>query len=165
MRVRLADALVASVLVAAVVGGTVFAQVAKHAPALEQAKAVLNPASKSGVHGRALLSLNPKTQVLVVTVTARGLKPNSSHPEHIHKGTCAHYGAIVYGLKNLIANKKGIGRSVTSVRGVKVIPAKGWIVNIHLGPSLVGKGLTQIACGPVVGGKGGSSSKSHSTWG
>jgi hypothetical protein len=102
------------------------------------------------VHGLATLTLNLKTHVMTVVVTAAGLKPDTLHPEHIHLGACPHFGKIVYWLRDMNANAKGDGRTVTTFHGVKTIPARGWLVNIHQGPGLSGKGLTQIACGNVV---------------
>ncbi len=116
----------------------------------EHASATLSPEAGTRVHGRALLTLDTRTHVLRVVVTAAGMVRGSSHPEHIHAGTCKKPGRILFGLNELHAGKNGAGRSVTAIKGVKGIAARGWIVNIHRGPALKGAGATPVACGPVV---------------
>jgi hypothetical protein len=145
-------------LAAALTGGLAYAHAAVKAPRLMEAKAVLKPVPPSHAHGTAVLVLNPATHVLKVTVTVAGLAPGTKHPMHIHAGMCPHFGKIVYWLRYLTANRSGVGHSVTLIDGVKAIPAKGWLVNIHQGPGLTGKQLTQLACGDVVGGHGAASS-------
>ena len=103
--------------------------------------------------GTANLIWNPDGNVLTVRVSASDLAPNSTHPEHIHGGTCASnpMGPIIYTLNPLIADAHGDATSVTNIPNVqKGIPASGWYVNIHNGPTL-GTALEarSIACGTV----------------
>jgi hypothetical protein len=89
--------------------------------------------------GTADLTWNPDSHLLTVTVSATGLAPNSTHPEHVHGGTCASnpMGPILYTLNPLIADAHGDGVSVTNIKGVmNGIPASGWYVNVHNGPTL-----------------------------
>ena len=89
--------------------------------------------------GAVTLSWNPSNDVLTVNVSLTGLAPNSTHPEHIHAGTCASnpMGPIVYSLAPLVANAHGVATSTTTIAGVmKGIPASGWYVNVHNGPQL-----------------------------
>jgi hypothetical protein len=87
-----------------------------------------------------------QTQVLE---QVNGLAPNSTHPTHIHQGTtCAANGPILYLFPNLVANAQGVASNPTSIN-TTTIPASGWYVNIHLGPTLGGTGATAISCGVV----------------
>lgn len=103
--------------------------------------------------GTTNLTWNPDSHMLTVKVSASGLAPNSTHPEHIHGGTCASnpMGPIIYTLNPLIADAHGDGTSVTNIKGVqKGIPASGWYVNVHNGPTLnTDLEARPIACGNV----------------
>lgn len=117
--------------------------------ATKQAVAELSSTSNTHVNGSANLSLDLKTNEMTVTVQASGLQPNSSHPEHIHLGTCSKPGSPVYPLQNLVTNKDGNGTSTTIIKNVKVIPSSSWIVNLHEGPDLQGAHAQQVSCGAV----------------
>ena len=99
------------------------------------------------------LTWNPDNQNLEVKVSATGLAPNSTHPEHIHAGTCASnpMGAIIYTLNPLVADAHGVGSAETTIENVKNgIPVSGWYVNVHNGPTLNSDLQAQpIACGTV----------------
>jgi hypothetical protein len=116
--------------------------------------------------GQATLTWRPSangTGTLTVNISATGLAPNSTHPEHIHAGTCATnpMGPIIYQLRPLVADAHGNAQQQTIITDVKNgIPATGWFVNIHNGPTLnasVALALNQartIACGDVVNPQG-----------
>lgn len=103
--------------------------------------------------GTADLTWDPNSHLLAVIVSATGLAPSSTHPEHIHGGTCASnpMGPILYTLNPLIADAHGDGTSVTNIKGVmNGIPASGWYVNVHNGPTLnMDLEARPIACGTV----------------
>ncbi len=105
----------------------------------------LSPSKDSKVNGTATLTLDPKTHELTVVVKASGLAPNSVHPVHIDSGTTAKPGAEVYALANLTADKNGDATSTTVIKGVKNIPATGWVILIYQGP----KDLKVLASGDV----------------
>lgn len=87
--------------------------------------------------GTSDLTWDAASQALTVKVALSGLAPNSTHPEHIHKGDCSSNGDIVYKLNPLTANSLGVGTSETTIPGVKDgILAKGWYINIHNGPGI-----------------------------
>jgi hypothetical protein len=87
--------------------------------------------------GTSDLTWDAASQALTVKIALSGLAPNSTHPEHIHKGDCSSNGDIAYKLNPLTANSLGVGTSVTTIPGVKDgIPANGWYVNVHNGPGL-----------------------------
>ncbi|MDB5084180.1 MAG: hypothetical protein JWN30_1066 [Bacilli bacterium] len=116
----------------------------------QQATADLTSTTNPNIKGTATLVLNPSTNVLTVTEKVSGLDPNSSHPEHIHSGTPANPGTIVYPLNTVIADSQGNATVTTVINDVTQIPASGWIINIHLGPNLTGDQAKQIAAGSVV---------------
>ncbi|MCF8566850.1 CHRD domain-containing protein [Alicyclobacillus tolerans] len=119
----------------------------------QTASVALKPSAlvaKNKASGTATLVLNTKTHQMTVTVKMTGLVANSIHPEHIHTGTVPHIGAIVYPLKNLVANKSGVATATTVIKNVKKIPAKGWVIDVHEGPNLKGSHALSIANGNVV---------------
>jgi hypothetical protein len=127
-----------------------------------QLGADLNPSPT----GQATLTWHPGTNgmgTLTVNVSATGLAPNSTHPEHLHAGTCASnpMGPIIYTLQPLVADAHGNAQQQTLITGIKNgIPASGWYVNVHNGPTLsTGATLSldqarPIACGNVVNPQG-----------
>ena len=99
------------------------------------------------------LTWNAANQQLQVTIKATGLAPNSTHPVHVHVGTCANnaQGQMLYTLTPLKADNHGNGKSDTNIKGVQTgIPASGWYVNIHNGPTLNTElEARPIACGDI----------------
>jgi plastocyanin len=107
------------------------------------------PIGNSGVSGNASISfIAPFTMKVLVNVS--GLTPNTSHPIHIHLGTCDYNGPILYYLNTLVADSKGYASSTTIITNVTMLPNVGWYINIHQGPTLSGSGANPIACGNVV---------------
>ncbi len=88
---------------------------------------------------------------LMVTIAVSGLTPGSTHLVHIHAGTCSAMGQIVHGLLPLVADAHGVGLSTTTIAGVMSgIPARGWAVNIHNGPTFATSlDARPIACGNI----------------
>ena len=101
--------------------------------------------------GTADLSWSSKNYTLMVTIALSGLAPGSTHLVHIHAGTCAGMGQIVYTLRPLQADAHGAGLSTTVIGGATSgIPARGWAVNIHNGPTFAtGLAARPIACGNI----------------
>lgn len=105
-------------------------------------------AADQNVTGNAQLAVN--NGGLTVTVTLHDLVPHSTHMLHIHTGSCASQGKVVYSLKSVVANASGVGTSTTVIPGVASIPDSGWYINAHLGPSLnTQTGFDPIACGDI----------------
>jgi hypothetical protein len=116
----------------------------------------LNPtmAADQNVSGEAKLSITHGH--LTVMVVVHGLVPGSVHMEHIHSGTCAHQGTVLYSLQNLIADTHGTATATTIIPRITQIPTQGWYVNIHRGAVLTDSHGTinspnfdPIACGNV----------------
>jgi hypothetical protein len=87
-------------------------------------------------HGSATLVYSGSRHTLTVTVHARGVAPGP-HAAHIHLGSCMSQGPVLYMLKDLVANRRGvIVHAVRVFTGVTTpIPARGWYLNIHQGNS------------------------------
>jgi len=105
-------------------------------------------APSQNASGRAQLRIQNGN--LVVTLTASGLEPGSTHPAHIHTGSCQEQGAIVHPLQSLVANSAGNASSTTTVNNVSSIPSSGWYVNVHRGVYLNSQiDFDPIICGNV----------------
>ena len=106
--------------------------------------------------GKALFTWKPANQTLQVTLSLTGLAPNSTHPAHIHLGSCeqSSMGQVVSPLMDVKADAQGNATVTTMINGVKKgIPApapKGWFVNVHNGPTLSTELERRwLACGNV----------------
>lgn len=102
-------------------------------------------------YGTASLKWSPKSKQLSVIIKLTGLAPNSTHPAHIHAGNCGENGSIVYMLNNVVANSGGDANVTTTISNVQNgIPASGWYINVHNGPTLSpAEQFLPIACGNV----------------
>ena len=99
----------------------------------------------SGVTGSATVSYNAATNMTTVKVTVNHLEPGSSHPEHIHAGTCSSNGPVLAGLKTIKANATGTGVATTTFKGT--VMNKAAYINVHMGPGLALTQYTVLACG------------------
>ena len=109
----------------------------------------LSPQAHSTTTGAVFLSYNWQEAAIDVSIAVSGLTPNSVHPAHIHTGTsCAANGAVLYPLPDLTADAQGRASASATIPATS-IPAQGWYVNVHQGPSLTGAGVTPISCGVV----------------
>jgi hypothetical protein len=111
------------------------------APGRVSATASLAPQRDSGVSGEATLTERDGTTT--VTVTLRGMAPNSAHAGHIHRGSCA--GAIIHNLATIRADATGQGSATSTVNAP--IDPESWWIQYHTSESPPGP---PIACGPVV---------------
>ena len=107
-----------------------------------------NGAAGDNVHGAATLSRDPGTGVLTVKLTLDGLEPGSSHPAHIHLGSCEAQGPVAVPLTSLQADASGHAELTTAAKNAPSIGS--WYVNVHRGPGLTGTEFTPISCGNVV---------------
>jgi len=109
----------------------------------------LNATPGSGASGTAHLTIAGKT--LTVKLTMSGLQPNSSHAAHIHVGSCASQGGIVYPLHSIVADALGNANETTTIHNVSSIPGHIWYVNVHYSTDMSTQtGYNPIACGNVV---------------
>lgn len=123
-----------TVTVAPNVGGDVAAATLKHVP-----------------NGMANFSWDHATKMLTVQVMLSGLAPSSTHPNHIHEGSCANQGKALYPLSNLVADAHGVANATTKISLPNGIPAKGLYLDVHNGPALSpADQFLSIACGDIV---------------
>lgn len=102
------------------------------------------------VNGIAQLALSGST--LTVKLTMSGFEPNSSHAAHIHSGSCASQGPVIYPLATLMANAQGNASTTTTISKVTSIPSSGWYVNVHHSTNISTQtGFNPVACGDVTG--------------
>ena len=107
---------------------------------------------KHAPSGFARLRWNAQTTVLTVTIRLNGLQAMTHHPAHVHTGACPSDGSIIYALNDVVADAAGNGSSVTTIPNVKGgIPAAGWHINVHSGPTLnTPAQALPITCGDVL---------------
>lgn len=88
--------------------------------------------------GKATLSaVGAKTKV---TISVKGEPAGASQPVHIHVGTCAKPGGVVYPLTNVVG-----GKSTTWINApMSTVKSKGTLINIHESAKNLGK---YMACG------------------
>jgi hypothetical protein len=97
------------------------------------------------VNGTATIILGDNSFRVIVVMT--GLAPNSTHPSHIHTGSsCTANGSVAYALQSVVADANGNASAISTVPVAYAVPATGWYVNVHEGPTLDGAGGTPIAC-------------------
>jgi hypothetical protein len=102
--------------------------------------------------GSAQLNYDATAKTLVVSITLTGLAPKSTHPAHIHQGSCAKpTKTVLYSLNNVVANAQGQGSSTTTLHNVASdIAATGWFINVHNGPVMqTAAQSVSIACGTI----------------
>lgn len=121
-------------------GGTTSAPAASPTAAATSTSATTSTTASATLkhmpHGMATISWDPTRQGLTVKISLIGLAPNSTHPAHIHSGSCANQGAVVYPLQNVVADAHGVGTSMTTIKSVTKLQASGWYLNVHNGPTL-----------------------------
>ena len=133
--------------------GTPPASSSPTSPAVSSSNVLTTQLTHSPV-GTVDMSWDKSSDKLTVKVALTGLAPNSMHPEHIHSGTCAKQGSVVYPLTMLVADGSGKAVSNTTIQNVITIPASGWYVNIHDSNDLSTQtGFDPIACGDVTASK------------
>ncbi|MHB8512253.1 MAG: CHRD domain-containing protein [Actinomycetota bacterium] len=97
--------------------------------------------------GSLTLLWTAKTKSLVLKGILTGLAPNSTHPMHIHAGSCEQQGGVIHPLPNLVANGTGVAIFNDKLTLKTAVPAKGWYVNVHTGPTIVNaQQFRPIAC-------------------
>lgn len=106
------------------------------------------PSSGAGPTGTVDLQWDPQTKALTAIISVSGLQPESSYANHIHAGDCSAAGKILYPLNNLATDATGSATATTTINNITGgIPASGWCVMIHNGPTDAESGLL---CGNVV---------------
>lgn len=112
--------------------------------------ATLQMQAFSGVSGTATLSYDAMSKMTTVKLVVKHLEPGTSHPAHIHSGTCSSNGPVIAALTTVKAGMNGTGTSTTVVAGS--FANKKAYINVHLGPGLALTGYTVLACGQLTSG-------------
>jgi hypothetical protein len=106
-------------------------------------------APNEAASGIALLSLD-HAGTLSVHVVVRGLMPGSAHAVHVHAGSCAEEGKVLFPLNPLVADQQGVATETMTFPHVASIPDQGWYVNVHDGAAVNSQMLfNPIVCGDV----------------
>ena len=100
------------------------------------------------VHGLAQIRFMDRT--IIITLSLSGLAPNTTHMAHIHAGSCAVQGPVLYPLQPVTADAQGNAMTVTTIQVKAVVPAR-WYINIHEAATMAAmmnpSGFNPIACG------------------
>jgi hypothetical protein len=122
-------------------------------PATQAVTSAMKGTGAADQHAAGSASLVLRDATLTVTVTAQHLAPGSSHPQHIHAGSCQRQtpGTIVYMLEPLVADRDGNARSATVIHEVATLPPSGWYLNVHRAGALTEPwNFDPILCGNIV---------------
>jgi len=96
--------------------------------------------SRTGQHGT--ITLTPQGQNTLVVINITGEPEGAVEPSHIHKGNCAHPGAVIWPLTDVVA-----GHSKTVVKApIDKVNVLGDSVNIHKSAAQLN---VYMACGNV----------------
>ncbi len=142
----------AALALTSLVAGTAAVNTASAAPRAKvmTESVMLGSVGHSGVTGTAFLTYSSLTQSTTVKLTLRHFKAGSVHPAHIHVGHCGGNGAVVYPFSPIVAGNNGIGVTTATFKAKLVgMLSKGYYINVHKGPGLLGKQFTVLACGNV----------------
>jgi len=108
----------------------------------------LNGASYGGL---ATITLT-KPGAIQVSLNIKGLSPSAAYSAQLRLGTCSEQGKVLYALRDVAANAKGVGTSSTSisdnVMSIPNIPEVGWFIQVYQGQGPAGA-TTPSACGNV----------------
>src|SRR5436853_3416232 len=110
------------------------------------------PSGGGGPSGTANLQWNPQTKALTATVHLSGLQPESSYANHIHTGDCSIESEKLYPFNNVVTDATGNGTATTTINNITSgIPASGWDITVHTGPTAE---ASRLLCGNVVNPRG-----------
>ena len=129
-------------------GGSTEANPPSPTPSPKPIMVTVNSVGSSGVTGTA--QITKAVGSFTVNLTLSGMKANTQHANHFHKGSCSKSGPIDKALQTISADASGSGTATTTVPGDFAIPAEGWYLNVHTGGDITqpGQGVA-IACGDV----------------
>jgi hypothetical protein len=105
------------------------------------------------VHGMAQVSMMDGQ--IIVTVSLSGMAPNTTHLAHIHAGSCAAQGPVLFPLKPIVADAQGRAMTVSTITvhtlPPHTLPPAHWYINVHeagtMAAMMTPQGFNPIACG------------------
>jgi hypothetical protein len=107
--------------------------------------------------GSVELSWRSDDRSLTVALNLSGFAPNSTHPAHIHGGSCDTGGPIQYDLGALVADAQGrISGRVVQADVEGGIPPQGWALDIYNASGSDPYSLIQLACADIQSSAGAS---------
>jgi hypothetical protein len=102
-----------------------------HGPAGMGQTAQLEPVNDSGIAGEATVTDRGTESEIMVRLT--GAPANSTHPGHIHQGTCAAIGTVVQPLQPITTDATGTGTMTTSVAIAAITLGDGQHIIVYHG--------------------------------
>jgi hypothetical protein len=96
------------------------------------------------------ITVSSQSGSMTVELKVTGLLPTSRHVSHIHIGSCAARGKIIFALNPVIADGQGEADAKTTLKAVYP-PASGhWYVVVHVGPDMsTTANSTYLLCGNI----------------
>lgn len=105
----------------------------------------------SGYQGRTAASgtihITTSGGTLILEVKISGLQGGSSHVSHVHSGSCAAPGSILFALLQVVADSQGNADATTTVDQAFPPSATTWYVVVHQGPDMQGDNANYLMCG------------------
>jgi hypothetical protein len=96
------------------------------------------------------ITVSAQSGSLTVEVKITGLQPTSRHVSHIHVGSCAARGKILYALNPVIADSQGDADAKTTLRATYPPTSGHWYVVVHVGPDMTtSANSTYLLCGNI----------------
>ena len=128
-------------LLAASLAMIIFAQISTAGAATSTLTIPIAAQNNSGETGTA--TLTQAGPDLTVVIALKGAPATTAQPAHIHTGTCANLGGVVYPLTNVVN-----GSSTTTVKGLTIDKLLGasYAINVHASADNIGK---YVACGKI----------------
>jgi hypothetical protein len=118
-----------------------FTQISAASAATSSHTIPINEQNGSGESGTATLTQAGDDVQIVITL--KGAPATTPQPAHIHTGTCAKLGAVVYPLSNVVN-----GESTSTVKGVTIdkLLSSTNAINVHESAAALDK---YVACGNI----------------
>jgi len=105
----------------------------------------LNGVAPATASGTITVTTTPTS--LTVELKISGLQASSVHVSHIHAGSCAARGGILYALNRVIADSQGGADTKTTVKASYPPKSGSWYVVVHVGPDMSGTNSKYLLCG------------------
>jgi hypothetical protein len=140
-----------TLLLVACSGGTTSTTSTTAAPTQASISATGHAILKHAPYGKAELTWDAASKLLIVRMSLTGLVPHSVHPAHIHSGSCNIPGRLIYPLQYVVADATGNATVTSNVKGIADgIPATGWMIYVHNGPYVITDAQSlPITCGNI----------------
>lgn len=96
------------------------------------------------------ITVSAQSGSMTVELKITGLQPTSRHVSHVHIGSCAARGKILYALNPVIADGQGDADAKTTLRATYPPTSGHWYVVVHVGPDMTtSANSTYLLCGNI----------------